>query len=493
MDTKVLSILPLLVLVPLLGTLFISLADRAHARAISIVIGVLTFFMSFVSFVRADSDPNAFVQYTDLAWLPDLGVHFRFGADGLVEWLVVLTSLLGLGALVCPTVIPDEKRKVYYGCILALVGLLNGAFSALDLVLFYLFFEACLLPVYFLIGIFGGPRRRISAQKFLIYSVVGALCMLASIIGVYSMAGTFDMAELREKGLTGEMATLLFAGFAISFAIKTPMFPLHTWQADAYSDTPTPVVAVVGGAMAKLGTYGFFRICLGIFPVASAKYGFLICMVAAIGIVYAALIAAVQRDLKRVMAFSSVSHLGFIVLGLFSGTAQGSVGACAQMINHGIIAGGLFFLLAFLEKRRGTLQIRLLGGLWDQMPVFSRIFLLFTLASVALPLTNGFVGEFLTLLGAYSTYPAAAAIATTGVIWSAVYMLGMYQKVFYGVATRPENQALSDIADGEGGLVAPLVVLIFLLGIYPQPLLVTMESAVTLNTAVTPNIMEKTK
>jgi NADH-quinone oxidoreductase subunit M len=314
--------------------------------------------------------------------------------------------------------------------------------------------------------------------------------MLASIIGVYAMTGTFDMVELRDRGLSGEMATLLFVGFAISFAIKTPMIPLHTWQADAYSDTPTPVVALVGGAMAKLGTFGFFRICLGIFPEASAQFGFFICILAAAGIVYAAWIASVQRDLKRLMAFSSVSHLGFIVLGLFSGTQQGVVGACAQMINHGIIAGGIFFLLAFLEKRRGTLQIRLLGGLWDQMPVFSRLFLLFTLASVALPLTNGFVGEFLTLLGAYKTYPVAAVIATTGVIWSAVYMLGMYQRVFYGVPTRPENQALSDIADGEGGLVAPLVVLIFLLGIYPQPLLVTMESAVILNTPVT---METTK
>lgn len=490
MDTTTISILPLLVLVPLLGTLFLSLADRAHARGIAIVIGVLTFLFSFGSFARSDSDPNAFVQYTDLAWLPDLGIHLRFGVDGLSEWLVVLTSLLGVGALLCPTVVPDEKRKIYYGCILALVGLLNGAFCALDLVLFYLFFEACLLPVYFLIGIFGGPRRRITAQKFLIYSVVGALCMLASIIGVYATAGTFDMVELREHGLSGETAALLFVGFAVAFAIKTPMFPLHTWQADAYSDTPTPVVAVVGGAMAKLGTFGFFRICLGIFPDASAQYGVVLCWLAAASIVYAALIASVQRDLKRVMAFSSVSHLGFIVLGLFSGTSQGVVGACAQMINHGIVAGGLFFLLAFLEKRRGTLQIRLLGGLWEQMPVFSRIFLLFTLASVGLPLTNGFVGEFLTLLGAYKAYPGAAAVATTGVIWSAVYMLGMYQRVFYGVPTRPENQALSDIADGEGGLVAPLAVLIFLLGVYPQPLLVTMESAVILNTPVK---MEKTQ
>jgi NADH-quinone oxidoreductase subunit M len=301
--------------------------------------------------------------------------------------------------------------------------------------------------------------------------------MLASIIGVYAVAGTFDVVALRQRGIPGEVGALLFLGFAVAFAIKTPLFPLHTWQADTYAETPTPVVALVGGAMAKLGTYGFYRFCLGIFPEASAQYGSLIVWLAVAGIVYAGLIAAVQKDLKRLMAFSSVSHLGFIVMGLFSGTIQGVFGACVQMVNHGIIAGGLFLLLAYLENRRGTLKIHGLGGLWDQMPLFSRIFLLFTLASVALPLTNGFVGEFLMLLGTFKLYPAAAAVAVTGVIWSAVYMLGMYQKVFYGVPSR-QVSGFSDLSDGESGLVAPLAVLIFLLGIFPAPLLATMNGAV---------------
>ncbi len=475
MDSK--SFLLLLVLIPLLGTLLISLSERGHARGIALVGSVVTLLFSLFSLLPSGSGNGPFYNLSDASWFPALGIHLRLGVDGVSAWLILLTSLLGLGALLCPYSIPEEKRKVYYGAVLALIGLLNGAFAALDLVLFYLCFEACLLPVYFLIGLFGGTRRRITAQKFLIFSVIGALGMLASILGVYAVAGTFDVIALRQRGIAGEAGALLFLGFAVAFAIKTPLFPLHTWQADAYAETPTPVVALVGGAMAKLGTYGFYRFCLGVFPEASAQYGSILVWLAVAGIVYAGLIAAVQKDLKRLMAFSSVSHLGFIVMGLFSGNIQGVSGACVQMVNHGIIAGGLFLLLAYLENRRGTLKIYGLGGLWDQMPIFSRIFLLFTLASVALPLTNGFVGEFLTLLGTFKLYPAAAAVAVTGVIWSAVYMLGMYQRVFYGVPSRHVS-SFSDLSDGESGLLAPLAVLIFLLGIYPAPLLVTMNGAV---------------
>jgi NADH-quinone oxidoreductase subunit M len=471
------SFLLLLVLVPLLGTLFIALSEKGHSKSIALVCSVLTLLLSFGSLLPSGNGDGPFYNLLDASWLPALGIHLRLGVDGVSGWLIVLTSLLGLGVLLCPYPVSEEKRRVYFGATLALIGLLNGAFAALDLVLFYLFFEACLLPVYFLIGLFGGARKRNTAQKFLIFSVIGALGMLASILGVYAVAGTFDVVALRQRGIPGEAGALLFLGFAVAFAIKTPLFPLHTWQADTYAETPTPVVALVGGAMAKLGTYGFYRFCLGIFPEASAQYGPLIVWIAVAGIVYAGLIAAVQKDLKRLMAFSSVSHLGFIVMGLFSGNIQGVTGACVQMVNHGIIVGGLFLLLAYLENRRGTLKIHGLGGLWDQMPIFARIFLLFTLASVALPLTNGFVGEFLMLLGTFKLYPAAAAVAVTGVIWSAIYMLGMYQRVFYGTPSR-QVAGFSDLSDGESGLVAPLAVLIFLLGIFPMPLLATMSGAI---------------
>jgi NADH-quinone oxidoreductase subunit M len=476
---KEFSLMGLVVLLPLLGTLLMALSERAHARAIALTSALATVIFAFSGLLPDDANQAAgFYHVTHLRWLPELGLHIRLGADGVSGWLVLLTAVLGLGTLLCPTRIDSERVRVYYGCILCLVGLLCGAFLALDLVVFYLFFEASLLPVYFLIGIFGGTRRRAAAQKFFIFSVIGALAMLASIIGIWSIAGTFELTELKARGIPADAAGLLFVGFAVAFAVKTPLVPLHTWQADAYQQLPTPVVALVGGAMAKLGTYGFFRICLWLLPEASGRYAPVLCAVAALSIVWAALVAAVQKDLKRLMAYSSVSHLGFVVLGLFSGTREGITGGCVQMINHGIIAGGIFYLLAVLEVRTGTLRTYRLGGLWERMPVFARLFLLFTLASVALPLTNGFVGEFLTLLGAYKSYPVWAAIATTGVIWSAVYMLGMYQRVFFMPPARSAPETGGDIADRELGLIAPIAVLIFLLGIYPLPVLSPMDGPV---------------
>ena len=458
----------LLVLIPLIGTALVALAPKAQARAIAIVAALLSFVISLSTLNQGEGLLSTIYQQSSLPWLPNLGIAFHFGIDTVAAWLVILTGVLGLIAALCQTTLATEQKPVYYGAILALIGLLNGAFCALDMVLFYLFFEACLLPVYFLIGLFGGPRRQQVATKFLIYSVIGALFMLAAMLGLRAVSGTFDIAALLEKPVTGAVGVPIFLGFAIAFAIKTPMFPFHTWQSDAYRETPTPALILVAGAMAKLGTYGFYRFCIGILPEASAQLGGVMVWLAAIGIVYAAIVAAVQRDVKRVLAFSSVSHLGFIVLGLFSGTGQGVIGACFQMINHGIIVAGLLLLVVAIERRTGTTRIAWLGGLWEQTPVLARLFLIFTLASVGLPLTNGFVGEFLTLLGAFKSYPWATAVAVTGVIWSAVYMLGMYQRAFYGTTSR-RTAGIGDLTDGEAILIAPLAVLVFLLGVYPTP------------------------
>lgn len=480
----------LLVLVPLIGAGLVALAPKAQARIIAILASALAFAMSLTTLVQDENAVGTFYQSSTLPWLPNLGIAFHFGVDSVAAWLVVMTGLLGVLAMLCPPTVSEEKRPVYYGAILALLGLLNGAFCSLDIVLFYLFFEACLLPVYFLIGLFGGARRQQVASKFLIYSVIGALFLLASILGLRAVGGSFDMTTLHDKPITGVAGTLIFVGFAVAFAIKTPMFPFHTWQADAYQETPTPALILVAGAMAKLGTYGFYRFCLGFVPEASRQLGGAMVWLAAIGIVYAGIVAATQRDVKRVLAFSSVSHLGFIVLGLFSGTGQGVLGASVQMINHGLIVAGLLLLVAAIERRTGTLRIARLGGLWEQTPVLSRFFLIFTLASVGLPLTNGFVGEFLTLLGGFKNYPWAVAVAVTGVIWSAVYMLGLYQRVFYG-QTSKRTAGLTDLTDSESMLVAPLAVLVFLLGIYPAPMMLTMEAAIVTDSVRLPAIAQE--
>ena len=476
------SYLPLLVLLPLIGAALLGLAPAAQARAIALATAILTCFVSVAALLPdTNASTSSFYQLSESVWLPNIGVSFKFGVDGVSGWLIVLTAALGVGALLCP--IPasvGERQKTYLGALLALTGLLCGAFAALDLVMFYLFFEASLVPVYFLVGLFGGAHRARVATKFIVYSVFGALCLLAAIIGLRAVGGTFDIAVLRERHVGGVAGSWIFVGLALAFAVKTPLFPLHTWQSGTYKELPTPALLLVAGSMAKLGTYGFFRFCIGILPEASWQFGPAMVWLAAIGIVYAALVAVVQKDLKRVMAFSSVSHLGFIVLGMFSGTPQGVLGACVQMVNHGIIVGGIFLLLAILERRCGTLQIARLGGLWEQMPILSRLFLVFTLASVALPLTNGFVGEFLTLLGAFKYFPIPTALATTGVIWSAVYMLGMYQRTFYG-PVRPEFSELPDLTESEIFRVAPLAALVFLLGIYPSPLMVPMDGAVLAN------------
>ena len=328
---------------------------------------------------------------------------------------------------------------------------LIGAFVSLDLILFYVCFEAVLIPAYFLIGMFGGANRAQAGLKFILYTLVGSLLMLVSLIALYlhtaqyaPRGGTFDyeiiLQTVTQTPLTGGLAALAFAGFALAFAIKTPLFPFHTWLPDTYGEAPAPVAIVLAGVMGKLGIYGLYRFVLPLFPDLSRQAAPAFIWLGVAAIIYGAIIAAVQKDVKRVLAFSSVSHLGFIVMGLFSGTAHGVSGALIQTINHGVTTGALFLLAGIIEERRGTTRIASLGGLWQQMPVFGRIFLIVTFSSIALPLTNGFVGEFLILLGTFQTYPVAAGLATTGVIWSAVYMLWMFQRVMYGAVTKPENR-----------------------------------------------------
>lgn len=463
------SLLTYLIFVPTLSALLVAWAPRAQARLIAGLGAVVTFLLSAVMLNGIDASSFSWVQ--EVPWFPVLGISYHVGVDGPSSLLVVLTTLLGMAAMVTPFKLYAGKEKIYFGALLLLEATLIGAFSALDLVLFYIFFEACLIPVWFLMGAFGGANTGKAMMKFFIYTVVGSLVMLASILWLGIHFKSFDyvliQSGLQKEPALGTMGLLLFAGFAIAFAVKTPLFPFHSWQPEAYAACPPAGVVLVSGAMAKLGTYGFLRFCLGLFPVAiTQQLAPALMALALISIVYGALAAAVQRDVKRLIAYSSISHLGFVVLGLFSGNASAMTGGVFQMINHGITTGGLFLILGIIEEQTGTLKIRSLGGLWETMPVFSRLFLIVTLSAVALPLTNGFIGEFLILAGTFQTYPLAASLATTGVILSAIYMLWMFQRVVYGVAH--EERQVTDVVGTQRAVLCFVVLLIFILGLFPN-------------------------
>jgi NADH-quinone oxidoreductase subunit M len=465
------SLLTYLILVPALAALLIAFLPRVQARLIACLGVAVTFLLSLL-LLRGTPNLSGFYESTlqKSTWLPVLGISYQVGVDGIGALLVGLTGLLAALAVITPFKVAEGKEKTYFGALLLLEATLIGAFSSLDLILFYVFFEACLIPVWFLMGVFGGEKATKALMKFFIYTVVGSLVMLAAIIWLGARFQSFDFlliqASLAKTPLMGMLGVWLMLGFAIAFAIKTPLFPFHSWQPEAYAACPTAGVVLVSGAMAKLGTYGFYRFCIMLFPDAARTYAPLFIGLAVTGILYGAVVAAMQRDVKRLIAYSSISHLGYVVLGLFSGNAQGVSGAMLQMINHGVTVGGLFLVLGLIEEQTGTLRIRSLGGLWDKVPVLARVFLILTLASVALPLTNGFVGEFLILLGTFQTYPGAAALATTGVIWSAVYMLWMFQRVVYGAAQT--ERPMTDLTGISRIVLSAVVVLVFVLGVYPR-------------------------
>ncbi|MBV9211293.1 MAG: NADH-quinone oxidoreductase subunit M, partial [Acidobacteria bacterium] len=375
-----------------------------------------------------------------------------------------------------------EKRQLsFYIFLLLLEGAMIGVFVSLDLLVFYLFFEASLVPMFFLIGIWGGERRIYAATKFFIYTALGSLLMLVGIIALYYIYGSFDyvtiLNAMRGGKLPGEQAAFwLFLAFAFAFCIKVPLFPFHTWLPDAHTEAPTAGSVILAGVLLKMGTYGLLRFNIGLFPDAARKFAPAIIVLAIIGIIYGALVAMVQPDVKRLVAYSSVSHMGFVVLGLFSFTEQGLQGALYQMLNHGVSTGALFLLVGMIYERRHTRQISDFGGLATSMPWFSAFFVITSLSSIGLPFLNGFVGEFLIMLGTWTSNAigrpwVATMLAGTGVIWAAVYMLWMLQRVVFGRITNPKNATLSDLSWREMGLLLPLLALMLYMGVYPRPFL----------------------
>ncbi len=481
-------LLTVIILVPVIGALatvaYSLLPSRRESnyKWIALAFTVLDFALSLplIRGVTAGSKDFHFVD--NVLWIGTIGARYHVGVDGISLWLVILTTLLMPIAVLSSWTAIHKRQLAYYVFLLLLAGAMIGVFVSLDLLLFYLFFEASLVPMFFLIGIWGGERRIYAAVKFFIYTAVGSLLMLVGIIALYYIYGTFDYVTILQAMRTG-VATLpprtefwLFLAFAFAFCIKVPLFPLHTWLPDAHTEAPTAGSVILAGVLLKMGTYGLLRFNLGFFPDMSRKFAPVMITLAIIGIIYGALVAMVQPDVKRLVAYSSVSHMGFVVLGLFSFTELGMQGSLYQMLNHGVSTGALFLFVGFIYERRHTRKIDEFGGLVTSMPWFSTLFVIASLSSVGLPFLNGFVGEFLILIGSWTTTAIenawiATMLAATGVIWAAVYMLWMLQRVVFGKLTKPENANLSDLNAREIGLMIPLLALMLFMGVYPRPFL----------------------
>ena len=462
---------------PAVGALLIVLLPRDRpdlAKGTSFVVTVLTFVASLPLYLGFNAASAGYQFAEHRAWMPSLGISYHVGVDGLSVLLVLLTTFLTPLTLLSAWHAIESRWKEFAITMLLLETGMVGVFVALDLFLFYVFWEAMLVPMYLIIGIWGGTNRVYAAIKFVLYTLSGSLLMLVAILALYFRHGaatgnyTFDLPVLAQFILpAGGAQNLLFLAFALAFAIKVPMFPFHTWLPDAHVEAPTAGSVILAGVLLKMGTYGFLRFCLPLFPHASLTFTPWIFALAIIGIIYGAWVSTVQPDIKKLVAYSSVSHLGFVMLGLFTLTPQGLVGGIVQMINHGLSTGALFLVVGMLYERRHTRLIAEFGGLWKVMPQLSALFLIVCLSSVGLPGLNGFVGEFLILLGAFQVDRLAAVLATTGIIFAAVYLLWMYQRVIFGVITKEANRRLPDLSAREWAILLPILALIVWIGVYP--------------------------
>lgn len=478
-------LLTTIILLPVIGALvtvgysLLNTKRESNYKWIALAFSVVDFGLSLFLVGGAGSGTKGFRFVENVLWIGSIGAHYHLGVDGISLWLVLLTTLLMPIAILSSWTAIQKRQLSYYVFLLLLAGAMVGVFVSLDLLLFYLFFEASLVPMFFLIGIWGGERRIYAAVKFFIYTAVGSLLMLVGIIALYYIFGTFDYTLILEAMRNGGTALpartefWLFLAFAFAFAIKIPLFPLHTWLPDAHTEAPTAGSVILAGVLLKMGTYGLLRFNLGLFPDMSRKFAPVMITLAIIGIIYGALVAMVQPDVKRLVAYSSVSHMGFVVLGLFSFTEFGMQGALYQMLSHGVSTGALFLFVGFIYERRHTRMISDFGGLATPMPWFSTLFVIASLSSIGLPFLNGFVGEFLIMLGSWTSNTIqhawlATMLASTGVIWAAVYMLWMLQRVVFGKVTNPINAKLSDLNSREIGLLIPLLALMLFMGVYPR-------------------------
>jgi NADH-quinone oxidoreductase subunit M len=505
-------LLNLVIFAPLLFAAIVFLLpknEKGQIRALTFIAMVVDFALSIWAYWRFAESPAEFRLEYWANWVPEIGLSYHVGIDGIAASLVLLTGLLGPLVVLASWSFVQDKVKEFHLALLILQTAMMGALCSLDLLLFYVFFEAMLIPMYLLIGVWGSEERQMAAMKFFLYTLVGSLLMLVALLGVYFIATpaghhSFDYAAVY-NGLVGGSREVtacvkaggthctlspvasalfrygpwMFAAFALAFAIKVPMWPVHTWLPDAHTQAPVAGSMILAAVMLKMGTFGFWRFAVPLFPAAAQQLQLPLAVLSVIGIVYGALMCLAQRDIKRLIAYSSVSHLGYCMLGLAAMTPEAVTGSAYQMLNHGISTGALFLLFGFIYERRHVRLISDYGGLAKVMPVFTAFFVIITFSSVAVPGTNGFVGEFLVLLGTFnSTLPLwVGVLASLGVVLGATYMLLMVQKVFFGPVTRKENQGLYDLNLREIATALPLVVLAVVMGLKPQPLLTVIEQS----------------
>jgi NADH-quinone oxidoreductase subunit M len=480
--------LSLLLAIPVVGALALMLVPRRGTStlfACALLFTSLDFLWSLNILNQFDGANGEMQLIERVSWMRFYGIEYFVGIDGISLFLILLTTFLMPVAILASWSVKDKIKEYLFFMLILETGML-GAFVALDLFLFYVFWEVMLVPMYFLIGVWGGTRRIYAAVKFVLYTMAGSLLMLVAIIYLatrhaqLTQVQTFDVLQLYNLHLPFHEQSWLFLAFALSFAIKVPLFPFHTWLPDAHVEAPTAGSVILAAVLLKLGTYGFVRFAIPLFPEAALAAAPIIIMLAVVGIIYGALVAMMQADIKKLVAYSSVSHLGLVMLGLFVFNLQGIQGGLYQMLNHGLSTGALFLLVGMIYDRRHTRMIEDFGGLWKQLPIFSAVLLVVTFSSIGLPGLNGFVGEFLILLGAFNASPPWAAAAATGVILGAIYMLWMYRRVIFGPLTNPENQKLQDLNGREILILAPVLALIVFMGVYPQPFLSRMKPAVDL-------------
>ena len=470
------GILSGVVFLPLVGVAFIlalrgsDAASVNNARWAALITTVVDFLLSLYAYSKFNFTSAAFQLVEQKSWFGS-GLVYKMGVDGISMPFVILTAFLMPICIVASWQSITTRVKEYMVAFLVLETLMLGVFCALDLVLFYLFFEGGLIPMFLIIGIWGGKRRVYASFKFFLYTLLGSLLMLVAIMAMYGVTGTTDITVLLRTHFPSDMQKWLWIGFFASLAVKLPMWPVHTWLPDAHVEAPTAGSVILAGILLKMGGYGFLRFSLPMFPEASAYFAPLVFSLSVIAIIYTSLVALVQEDMKKLIAYSSVAHMGFVTMGLFSMTQQGVQGAIFLMISHGLVSGALFLCVGVVYDRMHTREIAAYGGLVERMPLYAVGFLIFTLANIGLPGTSGFVGEFLTMLGTFRFNSTVAAFAAIGTILSAAYALYLYRRIIFGILEKPALKAILDLSPREIALLGPLVVLTIYYGVHPAPIL----------------------
>ncbi|TJX74657.1 MAG: NADH-quinone oxidoreductase subunit M [Mesorhizobium sp.] len=487
-------ILSLVTFLPLVGVLLILFINddsenaRRNIRAIALLTTTFTFIISLFIWTGFDNSQAGFQFVEKVAWL-DSGISYHMGVDGISMLFVILTTFLMPLCILASWEAIEKRVKAYMIAFLLLETLMIGVFCALDIVLFYVFFEAGLIPMFIIIGVWGGKRRVYASFKFFLYTLAGSVLMLLAVMAMFYQSGTTDIPTLLTHSFPANMQTWLWLAFFASFAVKMPMWPVHTWLPDAHVEAPTAGSVILAAILLKMGGYGFLRFSLPMFPLASEMFAPLVFTLSVVAIIYTSLVALMQEDMKKLIAYSSVAHMGFVTMGIFAMNQEGVQGAIFQMLSHGLVSGALFLCVGVIYDRMHTREIAAYGGLVNNMPKYATVFMVFTMANVGLPGTSGFVGEFLTMLGVFRVNTWVAFFAATGVILSAAYALWLYRRVIFGALTKDSLKGLLDLSTREKAIIYPLVVLVIFFGVYPAPVFdATAQSVKSLVTNVTASI-----